>query len=295
MAKTWESYRQMEGVETDGTKRLPICFCLDTSGSMKAIISPNDRGEIVGRVKLDGRLRIVRDGGVTAITELKKSMKEFLKKIRQNSIAAGAAEIAVVAFDDCAKSIVDFCRVEDVPEEQIDEIVVGDNTYMGEGLQMALDKLESCMELYRTHDIDFYPPWLIVMTDGYPNGNSYELNDAEERIKNLVEQEDLYVLPIGIGSKVDFKFLTDLALGRTPVKIRAVDFPALFDRLEEAACGISQTIEGSYKDIDVNVQIGEKIKQSENEVHDNRELRDTIELAFQVPNFIYFDEEEELS
>lgn len=50
---------------------------------------------------------------------------------------------------------------------------------MGEGLQMALDMMQHCLDRYRKNGIDYDAPWLIIISDGFGNGNNYEYEDAK--------------------------------------------------------------------------------------------------------------------
>lgn len=186
MPQTKERYSHEEGLKKDGTKRLPVCFCIDTSGSMLRKLSKG--GKRTGKsIFLDGKQRRISTEGVSALSELKKGMRNFLNNLERNEVSAYAAEVSIVTFGDFARSILDYSRINDIPSDIIDNISTRNNTYMGEGLNMALDKLEDCIAEYRKYNIDNYSPWLVVMSDGEPNGSDYELRMAKQRIQVLQE------------------------------------------------------------------------------------------------------------
>lgn len=281
MAQTEERFKQEEGFEKDGTKRLPICFCLDTSGSMRKNLSKNST-RIGEPVFVDGKWRRMVKDGVSALSELKRGMKNFFKNIENDPIAASAAEIAIVTFDDYASSILDFCRLRDFSEKVIDGIDTRDNTYLGEGLSMALDKLEDSIMKYRSFGIGNYPPWLVVMSDGEPNGSDYELEMAKKRIKAMVKRENLAVIPIGIGSGANMKCLSQLSPGRDATGIYDVNFDGLFEEMTKYVDGLSKMTDGSG----VIPDFSRKKRRSEFAVGD--EMQDTKERPYGIEQIIIF-------
>ena len=62
---------------------------------------------------------------------------------------------------------------------------------MGEAINLALDMLESRKSEYSDSGVDYYQPWLVVMTDGQPNGNIRELETAIMRTTNLIVEKNL--------------------------------------------------------------------------------------------------------
>ncbi|MCI8378520.1 MAG: VWA domain-containing protein [Lachnospiraceae bacterium] len=282
MPQTKEQFKQEEGFETDGTKRLPICFCLDTSGSMRKNLSKNSTrtGE---SVFVDGKWRNVVTDGVSALSELKRGMRNFFKNIERDPIAVSAAEIAIVTFDDYATSILDFCRLRDFSVDVvIDRIDTRDNTYLGEGLNMALDKLEDSIIKYQNFGIGNYPPWLVVMSDGEPNGSDYELEMAKKRICAMVRKENLAVIPIGIGSSANMKCLSQLSPGRDATGIYDVNFDGLFEEMTKYVDCVSKMTDGSGIIPDFSK------KKGKSEFAVGNELQDTKEMLFNGHKIVTF-------
>lgn len=243
MPQSYENCCQREGIVKDGSKRLPICFCIDTSDSMRTNLSKNAvrTGEIVIS---EGCKKWAVKNGVTALSELQKGLKNFFSQIKGDIIASCAAEISIVTFDDYAKTLVDFCRLDDMPNNIIYSIDTRNGTNMGKGLELSLDKLEECISLYKNYGVEFYPPWLVVMSDGYST-DEYELNLAKQRLELVCENEGLIVIPIGIGNRADMSALSQLAPNRKASKIYGVDFQGLFNQLSNNLCVITNMVDGS--------------------------------------------------
>ena len=92
------------------TPRVPVALCLDVSSSMMG----------------------------QPIQELNAGLQQFLDELRQDDLTCSAAEAAVVTFGSGAACEADFATVDQL---QVAELQANGLTYMGEGLELALDLL----------------------------------------------------------------------------------------------------------------------------------------------------------
>ncbi|MDR2409903.1 MAG: hypothetical protein LBE13_17580, partial [Bacteroidales bacterium] len=122
------------------TARVPVCLCLDTSGSMR------------------------RDSTSDPIGELNAGLKVFYDVINNNIKTKTAAEICIVTFGGKAQMIEDFATVDDRPD--VPELGADGSTPMGEGVNLALDLLEERKNMYKDTGVDYFQPWLVLITDG---------------------------------------------------------------------------------------------------------------------------------
>lgn len=228
------------------TPRVPICLCLDTSGSMDAVEGDcQATGETIFR---DGREWNLVTGGTTRLNELQEGIKAFYDSIREDEIAMYSAEICIVTFDDNASCVVDFGTVEN--QTDIPELTTGDKTAMGEGVNLALDLLEQRKERYKDSGVDYFQPWLVIMTDGVPNGEPSEMARASKRIAELVGENKLTVFPIGIGNEADRSTLKSLSPKRDPLKLQGLKFREFFAWLSQSVSRTSQSMPGEKITLD---------------------------------------------
>ena len=111
---------------------------------------------------------------------------------------------------------------------------------MGEAVMTALDLLENRKEEYRNAGVDYYQPWMVLMTDGIPTD---DITEASYRIGSLVENRKLTVFPIGIGD-ADMEVLAKLGGGRKPLKLQGLRFAEFFTWLSRSVTRVSQSIPG---------------------------------------------------
>ena len=212
-----------EDLVNNPTPRVPVCLCLDVSSSM------------------DGE----------PIKELNEGVKLFYDAIKEDEVALYSAEICVVTFGGReAICNVDFASLELQPTPPI--LLARGMTPMGEAVNLALDLLEKRKEEYREKGVDYYQPWLVLMTDGAPNGDSEQLQKAINRTSTMVNSKKLTVFPIGIGAKADMGVLTKFSPNRSPLKLQGLKFKEFFEWLSKSVSKTSQSTPGENVKLDVD-------------------------------------------
>ncbi len=213
---------RLEDLVNNPTARVPVCLCLDLSGSMSG----------------------------APIEELNKGVAEFYKAIQDDETALYSAEIAIVTFGGSnAKKEQDFASLEISPKPP--KLNAFGMTPMGEAVNMALDMLEARKNEYKSKGVDYYQPWLVLMTDGAPNGSRDELRRAVERVVKMVEEKKLTVFPIGIGDRADMRALQLFSPKRSPLKLKGLNFSEFFEWLSQSVARTSQSTPGDVVSLDV--------------------------------------------
>ena len=212
---------RLEDLVNNPTARVPVCLCLDTSGSMEG----------------------------QPIEELNEGVHLFYEAIKEDETALYSAEISIVTFGGNAECIKDFSSLEIQPEAP--KLSAYGMTPMGEAVNMALDLLEKRKEEYKDKGVDYYQPWLVLMTDGEPNGDAEELSKAINRTANLVNQKKLTVFPIGRGKGADMEVLAKFSPKRSPLKLQGLKFKEFFAWLSKSVSKTSQSTPGETIKLDI--------------------------------------------
>lgn len=205
--------RQTDLVENP-TPRVPICLCLDASGSMAG----------------------------TPMDELNLGVKMFYDALKEDEIAMFSAEISVVSFGHTVDCMADFGSLARVNQAPV--LTPNGFTPMGEGVNMALDALDARKKEYQDKGVDYFQPWLVLMTDGVPNGNRTELDRAIQRTTTLVEDRKLTIFPIGIGAEADMAVLQQFSPTRQPLRLRGLKFKEFFQWLSQSVAQTSRSMPG---------------------------------------------------
>ena len=231
-----EELLRLEDLVNNPTARVPVCLCLDTSGSMG-----NGRsvfGELFGSSSL------------APIDELNEGVKLFYDAIHDDETAMYSAEIAIVTFGGSEQLVVDFSNIERQP--YVAPFRASGGTPLGEAVNLAIDCLEKRKQEYRDKGVDYFQPWLVLMTDGEPNGSEAELSRAIRRTQELVNAKKLTIFPIGIGIEADMGVLRKLSPKRSPLKLKGTNFRAFFQWLSQSVSRTSQSMPGENISLDLD-------------------------------------------
>lgn len=213
---------RQEDLVNNPTARIPVCLCLDVSGSM---------------------------GGMP-INELNEGVSLFYQAIKDDEIASYSAEICIVTFGEGgATCVADFASVNLRPNPPV--LKASGMTPMGEGVNLALNRLECRKKEYKDAGVDYYQPWLVLMTDGAPNGSEYELSESIRKTVELINGRKLTIFPIGIGKDADMDVLASYSPNKPPLKLRGLNFKDFFEWLSKSVSTTSQSIPGERVQLDL--------------------------------------------
>lgn len=233
--------QRIEDTQNNPNTRIPICLCLDTSSSMSEVTDGEytPTGETVVQ---DGKRYNIVTGGKTKIDELNSGIKMFYDAISEDEIALYSAEICIVTFNDTANCIVDYNTIDkhgDAPALRASGM-----TAMGEGVNLALDLLDRRKNELKDAGVDYFQPWLVLMTDGMPNGDPEELTRAISRTVELINSRRLVIFPVGIGEDADMNTLRRFSPVLQPLRLRGLKFKEFFTWLSKSVSKVSQSLPG---------------------------------------------------
>lgn len=193
-------------------RRLPICFCLDVSGSMSG----------------------------NPIKELNDGLQSFFSSMRENEETRSAADICIVTFGGTVDIVLPFGKLSS--QRSLSYINATTSlTPIGEGILTSLELLSERKDGYKNLGIKYYQPWLVIITDGAPQGEEAmeNMERAIEAVNELESLDRLVVFNIGVGHTVDFSLLKRLSQKRTePISIQSAQFSKLFEFLGSSSSSI---------------------------------------------------------
>lgn len=212
MAQDLMVLRQQDLVSNPCT-RLPVCLCLDVSGSMSG----------------------------NPIQELSQGVKYFFDAIKSDEIARYSVELSIVVFQDDATVILDFANID---RQRVPSLSANGSTSMGEGVNLALDILEQRKNEYSNKGVDYYQPWMVLMTDGCPTDNT---QSAISRVQNLKNNRKLTLFPVAIGNGADVGILKQFSTMKDNMVLKVVSaqyFKEFFEWLSQSVSIVSQSAPG---------------------------------------------------
>lgn len=152
-----------------------------------------------------------------AIDELNEGLKAFGEAVKQDAMASGCADVCVIRFSSKVEVITPFSSAQNYTAPQLS---ASGMTAMNEAIITALDAIEQRKAEYRAVGVDYWRPWLFLLTDGYPTDTEYE-GAARQRLTEAVNGNKINFFPMGIGPNADLKLLKSYTAGGIGMVLRA--------------------------------------------------------------------------
>jgi uncharacterized protein YegL len=191
--------------------RCPVVLLLDTSGSMLG----------------------------DPISQLNAGIAAFKKETEQDTTASLRVEVAIITFDSSAQLIQDFVTVDNFSPPTLNAT---GTTSMGQGIKMALSKVESRKAEYKNGGIQYYQPWIFMITDGVPTD---DWQSSAEQVKQADAERKISFFAVGVKG-ADMNVLSQITPPNTPpIMLDGLKFTELFRWLSDSMKRVSSSKVGS--------------------------------------------------
>lgn len=122
------------------------------------------------------------------IQKLNSGIAAFKQEVEKDTIASLRVEVAIITFNNSAEMVQNFVTIDQfIPPK----LIASGSTAMGEGIDLALNKLEARKSIYKEYGISYYQPWVFLITDGIPTD---KWEEAAKLVKKLLTSENLAFL-----------------------------------------------------------------------------------------------------
>ena len=199
--------------EFDGNPE-PRCACmllLDTSGSM------------------DGE----------PIRQLNEGLAQFERELKNNDLARLRVEVGIITFGNGGVN----CQQEFVTADNFIAPILSANgaTPMGGAVNLAINKIEERKTFYKTSGLDYYRPWIFMITDGGPTDGEI-WKQAASMSKSKESAKGVAFFSVGVQG-ADMEVLKTFS-NRPPVLLKGLAFSELFQWLSKSMAKVSESKPG---------------------------------------------------
>ena len=180
----------------------------------------------------------------TKIQQLNEGLKIFKSEISSDELASKRVDLAIVTFGNSVTVAHDFSSVDEFTPP---ELTAAGSTPMGEAILKAADLIAERKSQYKALGIDYFRPWIFLITDGDPT----DMNPGDDLWSQVVarvhdgemRKEQLFfavaVEPANLAK------LTQIAPPeRPPVQLRGTHFKELFVWLSKSQAAVSASSVG---------------------------------------------------
>jgi uncharacterized protein YegL len=101
----------------------------------------------------------------TPIQTLQKGLKAYRGFLAGDAEARLIVETCIISFSDEATIVHPFSSVDQLPDVELE---AGGWTSMGAAIDLGIEQIEQRKQHYKDEGIDYYRPFLVILTDGGP-------------------------------------------------------------------------------------------------------------------------------
>jgi uncharacterized protein YegL len=186
---------------------------------------------------------------------LNNGLKEFDSALKSDRLSALRVEVAVITFGGAVRALNvggSSTAAQEIPFDAEQAFVTADNfhpptlkangeTPMGEAVRRALALLRDRKDIYRRNGVDYFRPWIFLITDGNPTDSNWE--SAAEQVKVEELRRGALFYAVGV-ERADMKTLARFSDLRPPLKLKGLAFRELFLWLSKSLTAIAQSRPG---------------------------------------------------
>ncbi|MDR1421988.1 MAG: VWA domain-containing protein [Coriobacteriales bacterium] len=172
----------------------------------------------------------------TPIDELNKGIARFKRDMLKDPKTASVLDVGIITFSDANKYIQPFAPVTAMADHTLRP---EGSTEMNKAVKAALTEVDNQYRRYLSQGIRPYKPWVLLITDGYPNT---PVDEAAEVVRQMEADGKLKLLAFGCGS-YSSETLHKLA-GEKVTRLTDYDFTKLFDWVHKSMRAVSESSPG---------------------------------------------------
>jgi uncharacterized protein YegL len=178
------------------------------------------------------------------IGAVNEGLAMFKDDISKDELASKRVDLAVVTFGTGVQVVHNFSNIDAFDPPQL---IADGLTPMGEAILHALDMIEQRKQQYKTEAINYYRPWVFMLTDGAPTDMSpgdATWNEVVGRVHEGEQLNKFLFFAVGVD-EADFGCLSQLAPPtRPPIKLRSDRFSEMFQWLSDSQSRVSASAVG---------------------------------------------------
>lgn len=173
------------------------------------------------------------------INQLNQALIMFKEELLRDNLTTNRIELALITFNSQVSMVHDFCSPRDF---QVPHLGAGGSTKMVDGILLALHSVETRKQFYRAHGIEYYRPWVFMLTDGEPDSDQ-DINQVADRITELEKRNRCVFTAVGVEG-ANMTKLRQVSPVRQPMQLKGLRFHELFQWLSASLQAISSSQPG---------------------------------------------------
>lgn len=211
------NFDQFENIEfaSNPDSRCPVALVLDCSSSM-----------VQERTGENTPPLIALDAGLDTL----------VSELHNDPLAKRRVEVSIITYGSMVSEPTPFATVDNLVLPQLEPM---GTTSTGAALMKAMDHLEERKRTYKENGIQYYRPWIMLISDGL---STDDLSAASKRIQAAEASKSVAFFAVGVeGASLDQ--LSQIS-GKPALGLQGVKFSELFQWLSASQAAVSASNPG---------------------------------------------------
>jgi len=184
------------------------------------------------------------------ISQLNGGLRAFKDDVEADDLARKRVDLCVVSFGGSVEISQPFTSVDDFDPPELE---ASGDTPMGEAINTALDLLSGRKQEYRQTGMDYYRPWVFLITDGEPTdmhpGDGL-WDTSVQRIHTGEQKREFLFFAVGVDP-ANMELLRQIAPPeRVPIRLQEGRFREMFQWLSSSQKRVSASKVGEQVALD---------------------------------------------
>lgn len=186
------------------------------------------------------------------IEQLNDGLREFDRALKADRLASLRVEVAILTFGGSVRALDVRGGQEALLFDAGQAFVTADQfrppvlqaageTPMGEAVRRGLALLRERKEIYKQNGIDYFRPWIFLITDGRPTDAGWET--AADEVRDEEGRKGVSFYAVGVEG-ADMQILARFSDQRPPLKLKGLAFRELFQWLSKSLSAVAQSRPG---------------------------------------------------
>jgi uncharacterized protein YegL len=170
------------------------------------------------------------------IGDVQSGLEGLQHELQNDPVARNRVELAVITFGGTVQLLGGF---EEAAGWVRPGLTAQGDTPMSAAIDKALDLVESKKLLYRQHGLEFFRPWIFLVTDGAPTDEPL-WPGAVARVTEAERRERVALFSVGTES-ADFNRLRQISPARDPIRLKSGEWRKMFIWLSRSVSAKSKS------------------------------------------------------
>lgn len=192
----------------------------------------------------------------TKISALNEGIHLFRDETSRDDLARKRVDLAVITFGGDVRVIQDFANIE---EFEPPSLSADGATPMGEAILRAMDMVEQRKQQYKSQGVDYFRPWIFLVTDGEPT-DMQPGDPTWEQVRKRVHEGEAgknFLFFAVAAEPANTEVLNAIAPpSRPPIKLKGTRFKEMFHWLSKSQATVSASQVGEQVALENPVAAG---------------------------------------